>query len=192
MTTPTPAARLIGYARISTARQDEALQLEALHGAGVDERDIYIDRGVSGSMTSRPQLDAMLTYLREGDTVVVFKLDRLGRNTGHVITMVHNLRERGVHVRSISDGLDSATTMGSAMMGILAVFAQVEREFLIERTNAGLAVARAAGRTGGRPAKLDAKTIASAQKLIDSGDSAVHVAKTFGVSRSTLNRALAK
>jgi DNA invertase Pin-like site-specific DNA recombinase len=184
--------RLIGYVRISTSAQDETLQLDALKAAGVQKRDIFIDRGVSGSKVSRPELDKMLDTLVEDDTVVVFKLDRLGRNTGHVITLVNKLRKENIHVRSIADGLDSSTVMGEAMMGLLAIFAQVEREFLIERTVAGLAVAKESGRTGGRPSKLDAKKIASARRLIDAGETISHVATTLGVSRPTLYRALGK
>jgi DNA invertase Pin-like site-specific DNA recombinase len=181
--------RLIGYARVSTAEQEEQLQLDALLAAGVQRRDIYTDHGVSGSQTSRPALDEMLAKIEPGDVLTVWKLDRLGRSSGHVLTLLDDLTRRRIHVRTL-DGLDSTTTTGRAMLGMLAVFAEMERNFIRERTVAGLAAARAQGRSGGRPAKLDEKDVAHARRLIDGGDSVSDVAKRLKVSRATLYRAL--
>src|SRR5690606_2726 len=125
-----------------------------LDAAGIPKRDRYTDRGVSGSKTSRPEFDRMLEDVEPGDTIVVWKLDRLGRSSGHVMTVIDSLVKRGVHVRTL-DGVDTTTSTGRAMLGMLAVFAQMERDFIVERTVAGLASAKAQGRTGGRPPKLD-------------------------------------
>ncbi len=189
MTSPTAVAgRLIGYARVSTAEQSEQLQVDALRAAGVRLRDIYIDHGVSGAKASRPQLDTMLLDVEPGDVVVVWKLDRLGRSSGHTIMLVDDLVKRGVHVRTL-DGLDSTTSTGKAMLGMLAVFSEMERSFIRERTTAGLASARAKGRTGGRPAKLDAVAVRQARELIAAGHTMADTAKRMHVSRATLYRA---
>lgn len=183
--------RLIGYARVSTAAQDEELQLAALRASGVAPRDTYTDHGVSGSKTSRPQLDAMLSHVEAGDTVVVWKLDRLGRNSGHVITVIDNLVKRGVNVRTL-DGVDTTTSTGKAMLGMLAVFAEMERGFIQERTKAGLAVAKTEGRTGGRPKALDSKKAKLAQRLYDDGEPVKEIAETLHVGVATIYRYLKK
>ena len=193
MTTATKTGRLIGYARVSTKAQDETLQLDALTDpkqGNVQRRDIYIDHGVSGSKTSRPQLDAMLEHVDTGDTIVVFKLDRLGRNAGHVITLLDKLTTKGVFVRSIEDGLDTSTQMGEAMMGILAIFAKMERDFNIQRTMAGLATAKAAGRVGGRPRAMSSKQSEIAQQEYDKGTKVADIAKLLKVSKPTVYRYL--
>ncbi|WP_420370272.1 recombinase family protein [Curtobacterium sp. L1-20] len=190
MNSPTViAGRLIGYARVSTADQNEQLQVDALQAAGVRRRDIFVDHGVSGARSSRPQLDAMLLNLEAGDVVVVWKLDRLGRSSGNTIMLVDDLAHRGVHIRTL-DGLDSTTTTGRAMLGMLAVFAEMERSFMQERTKAGLAAARAEGRKGGRPPKLDEVGVRQARQLIVEGHSMADTAKRMHVSRATLYRAL--
>jgi DNA invertase Pin-like site-specific DNA recombinase len=186
------AGRLIGYARVSTAVQDEQLQIDALLNAGVARRDIYTDHGVSGSKTSRPQLDAMLANLEPGDVLTVYKLDRIGRSSGHVITLLSELVARGIHVHSVGDGLDSTTTTGRAMLGMLAIFAEMERSFMSERTSAGLATAKASGRVGGRPRSLDSKAAKIAQAEYDKGESVKSIAKTLKVSAPTVYRYLAK
>lgn len=188
-TVPTATGRTVAYVRVSTSKQDEQLQLDAIEAAGVAKRDRYIDHGVGGKLTSRPEFDRMLADVEAGDLIVVWKLDRLGRSSGHVITVLKELVDRGVHVRTL-DGIDTTTSTGRAMLGMLAVFAQMEHDFIVERTVAGLAAAREQGRTGGRPPKLDAKDIAHARKLLADGDSAAEVAKRLHVSRATLYRAL--
>ncbi|MDQ1250913.1 MAG: hypothetical protein QG597_5293 [Actinomycetota bacterium] len=180
---------LIGYARVSTAEQNMALQLEALRKAGVDR--VFRDQGVSGSKSARPGLDSCLDHLRKGDVLTVWKLDRLGRNTQHVLTVVDDLMSRGIGFRSITEGLHTEGAMGKAMLTIMAAFAQLERDTMIERTRAGLAAAAANGRKGGRPRKIDDADAAKARKLRDKGIAAVDIGKMLGVSRATVYRYLA-
>jgi DNA invertase Pin-like site-specific DNA recombinase len=180
---------IIGYARVSTADQNPQLQLDALKGAGVAR--IFTDHGVSGSTVSRPQLDACLDHLREGDVLTVWKLDRLGRNTQHVLAVVDELTSRGIGFRSITEGVHTDGPMGKAMLTIMAAFAQLERDTMIERTRAGLAAAAANGRKGGRPRKVDAADAAKARSLRDKGITATDIAKMLGVSRATIYRYLA-
>lgn len=187
----TPTGYLVGYSRVSTQDQDEELQIAALKEAGVHKSAIYIDHGVSGSQTSRPLLDKMLKDLDPGDTVVVWALDRLGRNSGHVITLLSDLKERGIYVRSLQDGLDTSTDMGEAMMGILSIFASMERKFMVRRTRAGLAVARAEGRVGGRPRALDSEQAQLARHMKEQGRSVATIAATLKCSVPTVYRHLA-
>lgn len=178
----------LGYIRYSTHRQDGSLQHEALDKAGVKKRDRYVDEGVSGAKTSRPGLDALLADVEPGDTIVVYKLDRLGRSAAHVAQLVQDLTAQGVFIESISDGLNSSTATGRAMLQMLAIFAEMEREFISERTTAGLAVAKAKGRTGGRPRVTDTKQARQAQALRDAGESVPEIARTLGVSAATVYR----
>ena len=189
------AGRLIGYARVSSATQDEQLQLDEFKKLGIRRGDQYIDKGVSGTKTSRPKLDELLADIdrgdiESGDTIVVYKLDRLGRNTGHVITLLADLRSKGIHVRSIGDGLDTTTDMGEAMMGMLAIFAKVELGFIQQRTRSGLASAKAQGRIGGRPRSLDSKAATIAQSEYDRGEKVADIAKALKVSVPTVYRYL--
>lgn len=182
---------VIGYARVSTADQNMALQLDALKDVGGVER-VFRDQGVSGSTSDRPGLDACLDHLREGDVLTVWKLDRLGRNTQHVLTVVDQLTSRGIGFRSITEGLHTEGAMGKAMLTIMAAFAQLERDTMIERTRAGLAAAAANGRKGGRPRKVDDADAAKARGgLRDKGIAATDIAKMLGVSRATVYRYLA-
>ncbi len=178
----------LGYIRYSTHRQDGSLQHDAMDKAGVKKRDRYTDNGVSGARTSRPGLDALLDDVEPGDTIVVYKLDRLGRSTAHVAQLVKDLTAQGVFIESISDGLNSSTATGRAMLQMLAIFAEMEREFISERTTAGLAVAKANGRTGGRPKVTDPKQARQAQALRDAGESVPEIARTLGVSAATVYR----
>jgi DNA invertase Pin-like site-specific DNA recombinase len=180
---------IIGYARVSTADQNIALQLDALREAGVDR--VFRDQGVSGSTSVRPGLDACLDHLLEGDVLTVWKLDRLGRNTQHVLSVVDGLMSRGVGFRSITEGLHTDGAMGKAMLTIMAAFAQLERDTMIERTRAGLAAAAANGRKGGRPRKVDDAAAAKARSMREKGINATDIAKMLGVSRATVYRYLA-
>jgi DNA invertase Pin-like site-specific DNA recombinase len=179
----------IGYARVSTADQNMALQLDALREAGVDR--VFRDQGVSGSTSARPGLDACLDHLREGDVLTVWKLDRLGRNTHHVLTVVDDLMSRGVGFRSITEGLHTDGAMGKAMLTIMAAFAQLERDTMIERTRAGLAAAAANGCKGGRPRKINDADAVKARNLRNKGIAATDIARMLGVSRATVYRYLA-
>lgn len=182
---------VIGYARVSTVEQNLDLQIEALEAAGAVR--IFADKGVSGTLASRPQLDAALNYLREGDVLLVWKLDRFGRSTRNVLALLEQLRDRGVEFRSLTEGLDTSGPMGQAMVTIMAAFAELERNLLVERTKAGLAVARKQGRLGGRPRALTAKKAAMARFLYDGGQhTAREIAATLQVSEATLYRYLAE
>lgn len=179
----------IGYIRVSTTAQDLSLQRDAMEAAGIAK--VFTDEGVSGSLASRPALDAALDYIRDGDTLVVWKLDRLGRNTRHVLELLDGLAERGVAFRSITEGLDTAGSMGRVMLTIIAAFAQLERDVIRERTSAGLAAARARGRTGGRPPALTSKQHGMVRSLYDARDSTVaEISSTMGVSQQTVYRSL--
>ena len=180
---------VIGYARVSTTDQNPQLQLDALEEVGATR--IFTDHGVSGSTASRPHLDACLDHLREGDVLTVWKLDRLGRNTQHVLAVVDQLTTRGIGFRSLTEGLHTEGPMGKAMLTIMAAFAQLERDTMIERTRAGLAAAAANGRKGGRPRKVDDADAAKARQLREKGITATDIAKMLGVSRATVYRYLA-
>lgn len=183
------AMAVIGYARVSTADQNAQLQLDALKEAGATR--IFTDHGVSGSTASRPQLDACLDHLRKGDVLTVWKLDRLGRNTRHVLEVVDEITSRGIGFRSLTEGLHTEGAMGKAMLTIMAAFAQLERDTMIERTRAGLVAAAANGRKGGRPRKVDDADAAKARSLRDKGITASDIGKMLGVSRATVYRYLA-
>jgi DNA invertase Pin-like site-specific DNA recombinase len=181
---------IIGYARVSTTDQNPQLQLDALSDAGAAR--VFTDHGVSGSKASRPQLDAALNHLREGDVLTVWKLDRLGRNTQHVLAVVEKLTSRGILFRSLTEGLHTDGPMGKAMLTIMAAFAQLERDTMIERTRAGLAAAAANGRKGGRPRKVDVADAAKARSLREKGITATDIGKMLGVSRATVYRYFAE
>ena len=179
---------VIGYARVSTTDQNPQLQLDALLEAGA--KRVFTDY-VSGATASRPHLDACLDHLREGDVLTVWKLDRLGRNTQHVLAVVDQLTSRGIGFRSLTEGLHTDGPMGTALLTIMAAFAQLERDTMIERTRAGLAAAAANGRKGGRPRKLDDADASKARQLKEKGITATDIAKMLGVSRATVYRYLA-
>ena len=182
----------VGHHRIREGqhhRPEPQLQLDALREAGATR--IFTDHGVSGSTARRPQLDACLDHLREGDVLTVWKLDRLGRNTQHVLAVVDELTSRGIGFRSLTEGLHTEGPMGTAMLTIMAAFAQLERDTMIERTRAGLAAAAANGRKGGRPRKVDDADAAKARQLREKGITATDIAKMLGVSRATVYRYLA-
>jgi DNA invertase Pin-like site-specific DNA recombinase len=180
---------VMGYARVSTTDQNPQLQLDALRDAGASR--VFNDHGVSGSTARRPELDACLDHLREGDVLAVWKLDRLGRNTQHVLGVVEQLTSRGIGFRSLTEGLHTDGPMGKAMLTIMAAFAQLERDTMIERTRAGLVAAAANGRKGGRPRKVDDAAAAKARGMRDKGITATDIAKMLGVSRATVYRYLA-
>ncbi|MEV0295631.1 recombinase family protein [Nocardia sp. NPDC050710] len=179
---------LIGYARVSTTDQDPQLQLDALDAAGAVR--IFTDQGVSGAKTERPELDRCLDHLREGDTLAVWKLDRLGRNTVHVLQLIEELTARGIGFRSLTEGLHTDGPMGKAMLTIMAAFAQLERDTMIERTRAGLAAAAANGRKGGRPRKVSDDDAAKARALKAKDIPVPDIAKMLGCSRATVYRYL--
>ena len=185
-----PMAHLLGYARVSTSEQDPRLQHDALEAAGCYR--VFTDTA-SGSLASRPQLDLLLDQLRPGDTLVVWRLDRLGRSVRHLIDQISALEGRGVHFRSLQDHIDTSSSGGRLIFHIFASLAEFERDLIRERTQAGLAAARARGRVGGRPTKLSTDDVATARRLYASKTVTVpEIGKILGVSRSTVYRALGK
>ena len=182
-------ATRLGYARISTPEQDPALQLDALAVAGCCK--VFTDVG-SGRLAQRPQLDDLLEQLRPGDTVVVWRLDRLGRSLAHLIELVGRLEEMGVGLVSLHEAIDTTTATGRLTFAIFGALAQFERELLRERTMAGLEAARARGRRGGRPRVMTPEKVAVARQMQASGEySMATIAATLGVGRSTLYSYLA-
>jgi len=179
----------LGYARVSTLDQTPASQLDALTAAGCDE--VFTDHA-SGTRTDRPALARVLERLRPGDTLVVWRLDRLGRSTAHLIDTVTGLGERGIGFCSLTEALDTTTPAGRLLLGIMASLAAFERDLVRERTLAGLAAARARGRVGGRPPTMTADKLAVARQLLAAGQSKTLVAATIGVSRPTLYEHLAR
>jgi DNA invertase Pin-like site-specific DNA recombinase len=178
----------IGYARVSTLDQHPETQAAALQGAGCER--IFTDHGVSGAKASRPQLDACLAYLREGDQLVVWKLDRLGRSVSHLVHVVAELRGRGVQFVSLTEGFDTTTPQGRLLFHILAALAEMERELIRERTLAGIERAKAEGRMGGRKTVMSPERIRVASAMLAEGRPVSEVAKVLGVGRATLYRAL--
>jgi DNA invertase Pin-like site-specific DNA recombinase len=179
---------LLGYARVSTDQQDHALQLDALRAAGCDK--LFVETA-SGTRTDRPELAKALEQARQGDVLVVWRLDRLARSLRHLIDIADDLNRRGVALKSITESIDTTTPSGRFMFNILGALSSMEREIIVERTRAGLIAAAARGRRGGRPAALDASKIRAAKAMLASGNmSAIEVAQQLGCAPSTLYRHL--
>jgi DNA invertase Pin-like site-specific DNA recombinase len=190
MVQPACSGRLVGYARVSTDDQDLALQLDSLVSLGVNQVDIFTDKA-SGAKTERPGLGACLGKLQQGDTLVVWRLDRLGRSMHHLVELIEELRNRGIGFRLVSDGLIDATSpSGELIFHIFSALAQFERRLIQERTKAGLASARARGRLGGRPPiDLDEAKVRAARKLHDNHTLNIDdICSTLHISRSTCYR----
>lgn len=174
---------IIGYARVSTNDQNTALQRNALNGSGCE---LIFEDKISGKTSDRPGLKKVLRTLSKGDTLVVWKLDRLGRSMRHLVVLVEELRDRGINFRSVTDSIDTSTPMGRFFFHVMGALAEMERELIVERTRAGLAAARAEGRIGGRRPKLTNEQWAQAGRLIASGESRQRVAIIYDVGVSTL------
>jgi DNA invertase Pin-like site-specific DNA recombinase len=180
---------LIGYARVSTADQEPALQLDALHAAGCGR--VFTDQA-SGATAERPELAHALDHVRAGDTLVVWKLDRLGRSLRHLIDTVRALEQRGVGLRSLQEHIDTTTPGGRLVFHVFGALAEFERDLIRERTHAGLQAARARGRHGGRPPVMTPEKLRVAREMYDSREHTVAaIAATLGVSRATIYRSLA-
>jgi DNA invertase Pin-like site-specific DNA recombinase len=185
--------RLIGYARVSTNGQELRLQTDALKQAGVPKRLIFVDK-ISGARAARPGLDACLNGLKHGDTLVVWRLDRLGRSVRHLIDLVEQLRQRKIGFKSLCDGaIDTTSASGKLIFHIFTALAEFERSLIQERTRAGLQAARARGRLGGRkPLSPDDPRIETAKTLhADKRMPVMDICRTLQVSRPTLYRWLA-
>lgn len=177
----------IGYARVSTQEQNLDSQVDALHKAGAEK--VYTEK-VTGTKKSRPELERLVDYAREGDTIVVYKLDRLGRSLKNMLGLTELFEERGIQLQSIQDGFDTNTATGKAMFRMLAVLSEMERDIIAERTRAGLTAARARGRKGGRP-KKNKKDIEKALKLYHTQQYSVkEITEMTGVGKTTIYRAL--
>jgi len=180
---------LLGYARVSTAvGQDVALQRDTLTAAGCYR--VFVDTA-SGALDARPALTEVLDQLRPEDTLVVWRLDRLGRSIRHLIDLLADLETRGIGFRSMTESIDTTSPGGRLVFHLFAALAQFERELIKERTNAGLAAARARGRRGGRPPRLTGDQVNTARRLYDQKELTVgQIGDVLGVSRTTIYRAL--
>ena len=176
--------------RASTKDQNVDLQRDALERAGVVK--VWCDEGVSGSIDplDREGFAALLAHAREGDEIVAWRLDRVGRNAAAVLTLVRTLDERGITLRTISDGISTAGTTGRLVLGILAAVAEMERETIRERVQAGVSAARERGTALGRPPALNHEQVELARSLRASGKSYAQIARTLGVGKSTVARVL--
>jgi DNA invertase Pin-like site-specific DNA recombinase len=176
-----------GYARVSTKEQHLDLQLDALKGAGCE---MIFHETASGAKTERQELDRLLSQVRKGDVIVVWKLDRLGRSLKHLVEVVTTLMEKGVGLKSLQDPIDTTTAQGRLVFNIFASLAEFERDLIRERTNAGLQAARARGRMGGRPKGLSAaayKKAIAAEALYKEGKlSVADIARNQNISKATL------
>lgn len=177
---------LLGYARVSTLHQSPDMQTKALTEAGAER--IWTER-MSGARDDRPELAALLDYARRGDVLMVWRLDRLGRSLPHLLTIASDLQDRGVELRSLTEAIDTTTAGGRLIFHVFGAVAEFERAIAAERTAAGVAAARAAGRHPGRPG-LTADTIAAVQALDEAGTPRAQIARTIGISRSSVYRCL--
>lgn len=184
---------LVGYMRVSSDsdRQSTALQRDALIDAGIDARHLFEDKA-SGARDDRPGLKACLAFLKPGDTLVVWKLDRLGRSLPHLLDIVTGLRNGNVAFRSLTEGMDTNTPHGELLFHIFGALAQYERALTRERVQAGLAAARRRGRNGGRPLAIEPEKLDAVVAALDNGASKAAVCRTFGIARSTLIDTLAR
>lgn len=177
---------ILGYARVSTAHQSVDMQVQALHAAGAER--IWTEQ-TSGGRDDRPELASLLAYARAGDVLMVWRLDRLGRSLPHLLRIVEDLDARGIELRSLTESIDTTTAGGRLVFHVFAAVAQFERALASERSAAGVAAARTAGRTPGRP-KLATGTVEAIRKLDQAGATRASIARSLGISRSSVYRAL--
>lgn len=180
-----PQHRLIGYARVSTREQTLTHQIDALKAAGVHDDNLWVEQ-VSGAASKRPERDKALIDAREGDTLIVWRLDRIGRKIMEVYSIVETLRARGIIFRSLTENFDLSTASGKLMFGMAALWAEFERNVTIERTQSGMAAAARRGHVAGAKPKLYGKRLEAAKALLVKGWTPGEVAKKFRVSRQTI------
>jgi DNA invertase Pin-like site-specific DNA recombinase len=182
----------IGYARVSTGLQNLNLQEDRLNQYGCEK--IFSDLHISGSRSKRPGLDKAIEFARSGDTIVVWRLDRLGRNMEDLITLVNELNNRGVSFHSLEENItmDKSSSTGQLLFHLFAAFAEFERNLILERSSAGRMAARARGRYGGRPEKLNKQDLTLLKTLYDNGTPIKTIAEQWKVSRTTIYRYLNK
>lgn len=184
---------LVGYMRVSSDsdRQTTDLQRDALLVVGVDERHLFEDRA-SGAQDDRPGLISALAFVRPGDVLIVWKLDRLGRSLSHLLTIINSLRERKVGFRSLTEGMDTTTASSELLFHVFGALAQYERALTRERVIAGLAAAKRRGRVGGRPPALAGEKLEAVIAALEAGMSKAAVCRNFGVKRTTLIETLVR
>lgn len=184
---------LVGYMRVSSDsdRQTTDLQRDALLAAGVDERHLFEDHA-SGAKDNRPGLDTALAFVRPGDVLVVWKLDRLGRSLSHLLTIVNTLREQKVAFRSLTEGMDTTTASGELLFHVFGALAQYEHALNRERVVAGLAAAKRRGRVGGRPYAITGEKLEAIIAALEGGMSKAAICRNFDVKRTTLIETLAR
>lgn len=184
---------LIGYMRVSSDgdRQVLDLQRDALLAAGIDERHLFEDRA-SGSRDDRTGLAKALAFLKSGDCLGVWKLDRLGRSLSHLLAAVNELKDRGIAFRSLTEQMDTTTPQGEFLFHVFGALAQFERSLTQERVRAGLAAAQRRGRRGGRPVAINAEKMAAVVAALEGGATKAAVCRTFGIKRSTLINSLVR
>lgn len=178
-----------GYARISTSTQLLDQQLDELRAAGVSDEHIYTDR-MNGTRTDRPGLERLLSAARDGDTIVVVALDRLGRSLVHMIETIDQLEQRGIRLTSLRENIDFGTPTGRLMAAVFASLAQYEQELIRERAAAAREAAAARGRRSGRPRALSDEQVQLAQRMRESGETITTIGRTLGASRATIYRSL--
>ncbi|HZC00890.1 MAG TPA: recombinase family protein [Gammaproteobacteria bacterium] len=186
-------AKLVGYARVSTSEQEVELQLDALRQAGCANEHIFIDKA-SGARSERPGLDACLRLLKPGDTLLVWRLDRLGRSMPHLVMLIEELLGKGIGFRSLCDGvIDTTTASGELIFNLFSALAQFERRLIQERTKAGLSAARARGRKGGRkPISSDDPRVQMAKRMYHNHAMSINrICRTLKISRATFYRYIA-
>ena len=184
-----PMSALLGYARVSTTDQDAALQIDASKKAGCYK--VFVDQA-SGSLNERPELSRLLDQIRPGDTLVVWRLDRLGRSIRHLIDSLTELSSKQIGFRSLTENIDTTTSGRRLVFHIFAALAQMERRLLSERTRAGLAAAKARGHVGGRPTVMTVEKLEAARAMHANGATFTVISTGLGISRSTVRRALEK
>ena len=181
----------IGYARVSTQDQNLNLQNDALKAAGCEK--VFADEGGSGAVKTRSGLDAALAAIGDGDTLIVWKLDRLGRSLSFLIELIGELGRKGAGFIALQDGIDTTTSGGKLVFHIMGALAEFERNLVSERTTAGMAAARRRGKHLGRPSALSGAQVAHAKKAIEKGDETLSgMASMLGVHRNTLKRAISR
>lgn len=173
----------IGYARVSTKNQNLDLQIDALKKVGCDK--IFFEK--KSAVKERTEFQRCLEYLRDGDTLVVWKLDRLGRTMKQLINLIEDLKERGIGLYIVSESIDTSTKMGNMMFTLASMFAEMERELIRERTNVGLAAARKRGRVGGRK-PVESDTLDKAFMMYDSGVTVIDIVRTLPISKATFHK----
>jgi DNA invertase Pin-like site-specific DNA recombinase len=182
---------LVGYARVSSEndRQNTDLQMDALKSENIDSRHIFFDHA-SGAKTNRPGLKKALDFLQSGDSLVVWKLDRLGRSLPDLLKIVKDLQHRGIGFRSITEAMDTTKPQGQFIFQMFACLAEYERSLAHERIMAGLISARLRGRKGGRPFAIDTEKMQTIKQLLEAGTTKAQIARNFNIPRSTLNDSL--